>query len=503
VNKIYIVLPEKVGYINPNIYGHFTEHIGGVIYDGIWVGENSKIPNIKGFRKDLIELMKKINPPIIRWPGGCFAEAYDWRDGIGPREQRPKAVNWWYKDDGKLESNEVGTHEFIEFCRLTGADPYFAANITSTTPLEIRNWIEYCNFPESSTSLAKLRESNGSLHPFDIKYWGIGNENWGGGGYMTPEDYCCEYRKYAIVAGSVSKIEHNFIACGPNGNDLEWTRRFFEKWNEVYSPSRPNLQGYSAHYYCGTSGDALNFDENQWYELLHKAGYMEDLVVQQRALMDSYDPERKIGLIIDEWGCWHPDGSGPSKGKNLFEQQSTMRDALVAAITLNIFNSHCDKVVMANIAQLVNNLHSLFLAAEDKLITTPNYHVFDMYKGHQGGMALCTLVEAEKLPFKSGTEEKQTERLSCSASLKDKKLTVTLVNTHFTDETELELNLLGLGKAGETRQVTLKATDPHMYNSFEEPDKIKPVTAVGSFSGSRLSLSLPPASVTLLEIDFS
>lgn len=499
MNKIHIILPELIGKINPNIYGHFIEHLGGVIYDGVWVGEESPIPNINGFRKDLVDLLKKINVPVIRWPGGCFAESYNWRDGIGPKSKRPKTVGWWFNNEGRLETNEVGTHEFIEFCRLVGAEPYFAANATTTTPLEIRNWIEYCNFPEKSTSLSELRAANGSPKPFNIKLWGIGNENWGNGGNMTPEDYCAEYRKYSITAASADKNLY-CIACGPSNNDLQWTRRFFEKLRDVTYPEFTKINGYSAHYYCGTAGDALNFDENQWYELLHKACFMEEVVVQQRALLDSYDPKREIGLIVDEWGCWHPEGSGPSKGAYLLEQQSTMRDALVAAITLNIFNNHCDKIVMANVAQLINNLHSLFLAAGDNLITTPNYHVFDMFKGHQGGIAFRTLVETEKISFRQGLEEKQMDRISCSASLKDNKLTVTIVNSHYSDETDVELKLFRDGLFRISKQMILNASDPHMFNSFEGPDNVKPLIINTDSTGRDFKITLPAASVMLVEI---
>lgn len=502
MQRIYAIMPDKIGIINPSIYGHFTEHIGGVIYDGIWVGEDSHIPNIAGIRRDLVELLRRIKPPVIRWPGGCFSETYNWRDGIGPREERPKTVNWWYTWDGKIESNEFGTHEFVRFCRLVSAEPYFAVNIASIPALEIRNWIEYCNFPKGSTSLAELRAKNGDPEPFEIKYWGIGNENWGGGGNFTPEDYCTEFRRVGTIVKSLSKNLH-LIACGPNGNDTDWTRRFFEKWKDSTIHHFTPLYGYSVHYYCGTAGSALEFDQSQWYELLHKAAYIEDIITQQRGIIDAYDPERRIGLVVDEWGCWHPEGSGPSKGRNLFEQQSTVRDALVAAITLNIFNNHCDKVVMANVAQLVNNLHSLFLAAGEKLVVTPNYFVFDMYKGHQGGQAVRTLVEAEEIPFQFDDVEKRLFGLSCSASLKDRTLTLTIVNPHFTDAIEMELILWGAGEGKIIRQVVLHAADPHAHNSFDVPDEVRLVEDHPEIAGRRLNLTLPSASIVLLEVELS
>lgn len=503
--RICVVVPERIGVINRNIYGHFIEHIGGVIYDGIWVGEKSQVPNIRGFRKDLVEMLRKIKPPVIRWPGGCFAETYNWRDGIGPREERPITANFWYGWDGRLEKNEVGTHEFVDFCRLVGAEPYFAANVTTLTPLEIRNWVEYCNYPQGSTTLARLREKNGSPEPFNVVFWGIGNENWGNGGNMTPEDYCFEFRKYASIVKHLDKERINLIACGPVGNDLNWSRRFFNKLKDVTHPSLNDIiNGYSIHYYCGTAGNALEFSQDQWYELLDKAAYMERIICEQRALMDSYDPQRRIGIIVDEWGCWHPDGSGPSRGENLFEQQSTMRDALVAATTLNIFNNHCDKVIMANVAQLVNNLHSLFLASGDKLVATPNYHVFDMYKGHQGGEAIRVLVDAGTVKYLTAkNEEKQVERISCSASIKAKRLTLTLANCHYSEEAEVRIDFYGARFRELCTKVTLKAADPHMCNSFEQPDNIKPVVQEIELPGREPVIVLPPASIVALTMELS
>lgn len=490
MNTVHILYPEHIGTINPNIYGHFSEHIGGVFYDGIWVGEDSKVPNIHGFRKELVELFAKIKPPVLRWPGGCFAETYDWRDGIGPREKRPTTVNWWYNDDGRLESNQVGTHEFVEFCSLVGAKPYFAANATTTTPMEIRNWMEYCLFPEGSTTLAQLRGQNGSPAPFDIPYWGLGNENWGGGGNMTPEDYAAVYRKYAMVCDSVAR-SRAFVACGPNGNSLDWTRRFFQKLFDGLDghPNNCKIDGYAVHYYCGTAGTATQFTKEQWYELLTKAAYMEDIIVQQRGVMDSYDPQRRIGMVVDEWGCWHQGGSGPSKGYNLFEQQSTMRDAVVAGMTLNIFNNHCDKVMMANVAQLVNNLHSLFLAGGDQLVATPNYYVFAMMKDHQGAGGLRTVVEAEQAG--------NIAQVSASASVKDGKTLVTLVNTSYDQEAEVRLALQGGGFAGDGELVCLSAK-PDAYNTFEDPQAVRPVSSKVALNGSEAVVTLPAASVCCL-----
>lgn len=486
---IDVLFPEPIGTINPDLYGHFSEHIGGVIYGGIWVGEDSPVPNLGGFRAELVDYFRRIRPPVLRWPGGCFAETYDWRDGVGPVAARPVTANWWYNWDAKLESNRVGTHEFVRFCRLVGAKPYFAANGTSTTSLAIRDWIEYCNFPRGTTSLARQREENGDPEPFGVEYWGLGNENWGGGGNMTPETYCAAFRNYAMVASSVGR-GCKFIACGPSDRDISWTRRFLDAYFAPgHSGSAANLHGLSMHYYCGTAGEATVFSEEQWYELLAKAAKMEELVVRHRAAMDAYDPERKIGLVIDEWGCWHRDGSGPSRGGNLFEQQSTMRDALVAATTLCILNRHCDKVAMANVAQLVNNLHSLFLTQDASLVATPNYHVFDMMKGHQGAASVRTVVHSGRVG--------EVEEVTASCSVQGGESLLTLVNARYADPVEAVVNLYGGVVAGPVSRTVLTAR-PDACNTFDAPNVACPSEDTFAAAGVRLALTLPAASVTCL-----
>ena len=290
---VHVVVPEKIGTIAPEIYGHFSEHIGGVFYDGLWVGEDSKIPNINGFRKDIVEKLKKIKAPVLRWPGGCFAETYDWTDGIG--KNRPTRINWWTEKDKRYETNEVGTHEFIEFCELIGAKPYFAVNVTSITPMEARNWMDYCLSPRGSTTLAQLREENGHPEPFYIPYWGIGNENWGGGGHMTPEYYALEFRRFATVLANVPcATERSLIAGGANGSDYNWTRKLAEGTTAV---SRI-MDGMSFHYYCGKAGDAVNFNEDEWYELLVKAEKMDEIIRRHYAIVEGYKMEDKMKLVI-------------------------------------------------------------------------------------------------------------------------------------------------------------------------------------------------------------
>ncbi len=471
MKKLYLVFPEKLGTIAPEIYGHFTEHIGGVIYDGIWVGKDSAIPNIKGFRKFIIDKLKEINPPVIRWPGGCFAETYDWRDGIGVN--RPVRINWWYNRDHRMETNEVGTHEFMDFCNEVGTKPYFAANITSITPLEVRDWIDYCNSPKGSTTLAKERETNGHSEPFNINYWGIGNENWGGGGNMTPEVYAHEYRKYSTVAYN-SAPDLKLIACGPNAADYHWTRECMK----VLSDSEKNICGFSLHYYCGYAGDPVAFTKNEYYQQLKQASAMEEILVRHFDIIKGYFMDKQMKLVIDEWGCWHKDGSGPSKGYNLFEQQSSIRDGLVAALTLNIFNNHCDKIMMANIAQLVNNLHSLFLSSGEQCIVTPTYHIFNMYKEHQGATAIKTIVDKDIITF-TGKDNKEEllDNISVSASYKEGFVTITIANLSAEDSVILDLETVGAELLENAKITVLSHEDYHAHNTFESPDTVKTYTS--------------------------
>jgi len=479
MKELRIVFGKSKGTINPNIYGHFSEHIGGVFYDGLWVGEDSKVENVRGFRKKLVDSFKKINPPVLRWPGGCFAETYDWRDGIGPREKRPERVNWWYGWDGRTESNQVGTHEFVDFCRQTGAEPYFAANMTTVSPLHIRDWIEYCNLPAGLTTLTRERAANGAEEPFNVQYWGIGNENWGDGGRMTPEMCAQEFKRFTSIFRSLDRDyeKYKYIICGANGHDISWTRRLL---GECVNGDMHRIYGMSVHYYCGMAGDPLNFTEDEWYQMLRQADYMRRVVDDHRAAMDEFDPERKIGLIVDEWGCWHPDGSGPSKGYNLFEQQSTMRDAMVAAMTLNLFNNRCDVVAMANVAQLCNNLHCLFLAGGENFVETPTYFVYDLFKGHQGAKQLEVVNECGEWEEEG---KAKLEKVSASASqAADGSLTITMANLSCTEEAEVKLSGVGGAVAGQAEFKLLAEEDMHAYNSFENPTCVQPKTWTGEIA---------------------
>ena len=493
--KITINPNDVVGTINPNIYGHFAEHLGWCIYGGVWVGEDSPIPNTGGIRNDVVAALKKMKPGVIRWPGGCFADDYHWQDGVGPREQRPRRVNIHWGE--VVESNQFGTQEFIRFCRMVGAEPYIVGNVGSGTVRELREWVEYCNFDGDST-LVKQRADDGSPEPLDVTYWGVGNENWGCGGSFSPEDYCTEFRRFATFVRGFGKQLY-VIACGPSGNDVEWTVRFFRKLRHDYWNFR-NIHGFAAHYYCGTAGTATEYTVDQWYELIAKGLKMEPLVVQQRAALDAYDPERRIGLIIDEWGTWHP--VEPGTHPRFLFQQNSLRDALVAATSLDIFNRHADKVVMTNIAQTINVLQAMILTQDEKMLVTPTGYVYELYSPHQGGLSLRTVIESGAVTYMAGGKEQQVEAISGSASRKGKTLFLTLTNAHATDAVDVTVELLG-GASAQSGTARVLTGEIHAHNTFDAPETLTPQPFAISASGASFVVTLPPASVVAAEIALS
>ncbi len=503
VQRAVVLLQEPIGLIQPYLHGHFAEHLGELVYPGIYVGPESRIPNTDGLRNDVIEALRPLHVPVLRWPGGCFADGYHWRDGIGPRDQRPTRVNvhWGMAE----EANTFGSHEFMTFCRAIGAEPYFAGNLGSGGPAELRDWVEYCNFAGKST-LAAERSANGAKQPFNVRLWGIGNENWGCGGNMSPEEYASAFARYRSYVYDYPGTQVEAIACGPNGNNWQWTRRFFEHMQHHHTSCRlKQVQGFAAHYYCETAGTATAYSESQWLELLAKAYAMEGIVTGHRRLMDEYDPERKSKLIVDEWGTWHPVEQGKPQG-GLY-QQNTLRDACVAALTLDVFHNHADKVYMANIAQLINVLQALLLVEEDRCIQTPTYHVFELYQAHRGAQAVRFLTEAETV---SDGEVAAEECRACfidkqpfalqavhgSASIRDNMLCVTVVNTHPTQPVDLDLEL-HRGRLSTVEVVTLAADDIHAHNTFEHPDILKlsaPMTL--HVQGEHVRVALAAGSVT-------
>jgi alpha-N-arabinofuranosidase len=488
---VTVRLDEPFGTVKPSLYSQFAEHIGGVIYDGIWVGPDAKVPNVDGIRRALVEHVRRLGRVVVRWPGGCFADKYHWRDGVGPREKRPRRFGRWKE---VTEPNHFGTHEFMRFCQLCGVEPYFAANVGTGSPEEFQDWVEYCNAPAGSTTLADERVANGDREPLGVRTWGVGNESWGCGGKFTPEDYCAAYRRFTEWVPGYG-VPLYLIAAGPDGNNLDWTRRFFKKWTDF---TRAPLQGWAPHYYCGTTGHALQFSDDQWYEMLEKANRMERLITDQWAALGEFDPAHKVKLVVDEWGCWHPPGTEINP-RHLFEQMGCLRDALVAALTLDVFNRHADKVDMANIAQLVNNLHSLFLADGDRFVATPTFHVFEMYRPHHGGRAVRLDVQAPEVTFRAGGQERRLFRVAGAASVKEKELTLTLVHTHVKEPAEISVRLRG-GAADSVRRTVLTHEKLNAHNTFDEPNVVVPKTAEVEGHGADLRCVLPPASVTRLDV---
>ena len=508
---VEVLLDEPIGTIAPELQGHFTEHIGEVIYNGIWVGENSKIPNVGGIRKVLVDHMRQLRAPVIPWPGGCFADSYNWRDGVGPRSQRPVRTNFWNNTsellkvpDGpqKYDPNTFGTAEFIRFCQLCGAQPYLAANVRSQTPLDFDQWVEYCNSPAGSTTLAQTRASDGSRDPFDVTYWGVGNESWGCGGNFRPEEYATEFRRFTAWVPNYGK-KLRYIASGPGAEEADtqvsWTRGFFENLVGKSTHLIDRVFGLSLHYYCGGNGkdDSLKFDTHEWYALLKQSDFMDPLISQHWEVMGEYDRQRKARLVVDEWGAWHQSTSiGPAY---LFSCVPSLRDALVTAINLDIFNRHADKLAMCNLAQLVNNINTLFLAMEDKFVATTVFHVFDMYKAHQGGRSVRMVCDAPGISFGEGNS---LWGLAGSASLKGKTLVATVVNPHATEPKNVEISLRG-GAAKSALVTVLTAPDIHAHNDFDHPGDVVPKTETAALSGSRFQWTFAAASVTKLEIDLS
>jgi len=498
---IEVFADEPFATISPDLHGHFTEHIGGVVYDGIWVGEDSKIRNINGIRASLVEALRPLKPPVIRWPGGCFADSYNWRDGVGPRAQRPRRANFWINDpfmvkapDGlqKYEPNWFGTNEFVRFCHLAGAQPYLAADLRSLPPKDFYEWIDYCNAPVGLTSLADLRAAQGDREPFGVRFWGVGNESWGCGGDFTPDEYAVEFRRYTAWLPEFG-VKLALIGSGPNGGDIDWTRRFFSKLTEKGKHALHQVYGWALHYYCGTSGkgQAVDFTVDDWYSLLAKSTRMESLITDHWAAMGEIDTEHRVKLVVDEWGAWHNPGTEVHPAY-LFGQMPTMRDALISALTLDTFHRHADKVAMGNVAQLINNLHCLFLAREDQFVVTPNYHVFRMYAAHRGAQAVRAMFAAKQHGNLTG--------LAGSASIQGKTLVLTAVNTDAEQPLETEIILRG-ASARSAKVSTLAHSDIHAHNTFAHPNVVQVREEAIQASGAAFTYRFPPASVNKLVLE--
>lgn len=515
-SRVEILLGEPLGTISPNLYGHFTEHLGGVIYDGVWVGTKSKVPNLDGIRKELVEQMRKIKPPVVRYPGGCFADSYDWRDGIGPADQRPHRTNFWIEAESdkspvnhRFEPNEFGTNEFIHFCKLIGAEPYLAANVRSLPASEFYRWVEYCNSPAGSTTLAEARAKAGFGQPYNVRYWGVGNESWGCGGNFTPQEYAMEFRRYSAWLPHYG-IPLSLIASGPNSDDWSWTRGFFEEIVRKGASQLNSIYGLGLHHYAWNlgrgrtndwdkaKGDSIQFEPVDWYEILREGDRLEDLILGHWQIMSEFDHEHRVKLVVDEWGPWYRPGSEATPG-DIIEQTPTLRDAVFSGMTLDILNRHAAKLHMANCAQLINCLNSLYLAHEDRFVVTPVGHVFEMYAGHQGGESLRTIFSAPSAHYDRDGKPAIFWGLNGSASLHGRDLFLTVVNPHTTQSRESEITIRG-GSPISATATTLSNPDIHARNTFENREIVVPQKNESIVRNGTVIHTFPAASVTALSI---
>ncbi|HML20927.1 MAG TPA: alpha-N-arabinofuranosidase [Aggregatilinea sp.] len=489
MNRLTIYADGNGPTINRHIYGHFAEHLGRCFYDGIWVGEGPAIPNTRGIRDDIVAALRRLNIPNLRWPGGCFADDYHWRDGIGPRAGRSGRVNTHWGN--VVETNHFGTHEFMDLCDQLGCEPYICGNVGSGTVQEMRDWLEYMTFAGDST-LANERRQNGHDDPWPLTYWGVGNENWGCGGNMRAEFYADVYRRYATYCRHFDGGTLYRIAGGSYGTNYHWT-------DVLMREAASYMEGLSLHHYSiiewSNKGSATDFDESGWFTVLKKALCMDTVIGQHSAIMDRYDPERRVGLIVDEWGTWHD--AEPGTDPAFLYQQNTLRDALVAALTLHIFHNHCERVHMANIAQTVNVLQAMVLTQGQQMILTPTYHVFEMFKGHQDATRLPILLDTADYVVGDAA----IPQISASASRNAAgEMLVTLCNTSPNRAAELICNLYGTDAVTVAGRA-LTAESMNTRNTFESPEAIQPKPFEQfSMGDGRLTIELPAMSVVALTL---
>jgi alpha-L-arabinofuranosidase len=473
--------------ISRHIYGHFAEHLGRCIYGGFYVGDTSRIPNQAGIRSDVVNALIKLKIPNLRWPGGCFADTYHWKDGVGPKKNRPSIVNTWW--GGVTEDNSFGTHDFLNLCELLKTEPYLSGNVGSGTVQEFSEWLQYVNF-EGVSPMSKWRIENGRAKPWRVKYWGVGNEAWGCGGNMRPEYYANIYRQYATFMNGPGLFR---IASGASSSDYNWT--------EVLMRDVPHymLEGVALHHYSvidwGNKGPATGFSEKEYFTIMQRAYMMEELVTRHSSIMDKYDPSRKVALVVDEWGGWYNVEPGTNPG--FLYQQNTMRDAMLAGMTLNIFNNHCERVRMANLAQIINVLQAVILTEGNKMLLTPTYHVMEMYNVHQDALMLPLNIKSSD--YVSGKDK--LPALSASASRDKSGLThISLVNIDAQKPQTLTIDLRGMKCSSVTGRI-LSSQTLQDHNNFENPEKVKPVSFKNAtLKSNMLTVTLPAFSVVVLEL---
>ncbi len=483
---------DQAGSVIPKeIYGQFAEHLGSCIYGGLWVGEKSDIPNTSGYRTDVLNALKALKVPVLRWPGGCFADEYHWMDGIGPKENRPKMVNnnW----GGTIEDNSFGTNEFLNLCELLGTEPYISGNVGSGSVEEMAKWVEYIT-SEGDSPMARLRRQNGRDHAWRVKYWGVGNESWGCGGSMRPEYYSDVYRRYATYCRNYDGNRLFKVASGASDYDYNWTKVLMENVGN-------RMDGLSLHYYTvlnwNSKGSATQFNEEEYYKTLGKCCGIEDVIKRHIAIMDFYDPNKRVALMLDEWGTWWDVEPGTNPG-HLF-QQNSLRDAFVASLTFDIFHKYTERLKMANIAQVVNVLQSMILTSGKQMTLTPTYHVFRMYNVHQDATYLPLDIQTVRkevpgsdwtLPMLSGTASRDLQG----------KVHISLTNVDLQNAQEVSITLQGINAKQVSGEILTSANIAD-HNTFDKPDKVKPIVFSGAtINGNTLKVKLPAKSIVTLEL---
>ncbi len=498
----YLINPnQKISHISKDIYGHFSEHLGRCIYEGLFVGKDSDIPNVNGMRTDVVEALREMGIPVLRWPGGCFADEYHWKDGVGPLENRKKILNTHW---GRVvEDNSFGTHEFFELCRQLGCDAYVNGNVGSGTVQEMNEWVEYMTF-DGTSPMAELRRQNGREKPWIVRYFGVGNENWGCGGNMDPEYYGCLFKRYETYIRNYDWDNRIYrIACGPNEEDYHWTDKVMEK-------VKHRANGLSLHYYTDiwdsetrSKKSASEFTPQQYEQTLAQAYRIDDIVTRHIEVMNRHDREKRVDLIVDEWGTWYEVEPGTNPG--FLYQQNTMRDAMVAALTLNIFNKHSDRIRMANIAQTVNVLQAVVLTDGERMLLTPTYHVFRMFKEHQNNTLLGSYITTpvQDVPCAKSPSDRKSRplpQLIESASIDENgTIWATVVNTSYEKPAQIKCQIADTAIQSVKAQILTGEITQH--NTFDAPQSVKTTDFAGyTVTADGFTAELPPCSVVRFEI---
>ncbi|WP_372775554.1 alpha-N-arabinofuranosidase [Mangrovibacterium sp.] len=479
--------------IDKHIYGHFSEHLGTCIYGGYWVGEDSEVPNTNGIRNDVVDALKEMGIPNLRWPGGCFADEYHWKDGIGPRTERPTMINTHW--GGVTEDNSFGTHEFLELCKQLECEPVICGNLGSGTVQEMSQWVEYLN-SDNISPMTNLRKANGQDESWGVKYWGVGNESWGCGGNFTAQAYADEMRRYSTFLKNYGDNKLYKVACGPSDYNYEWMETLMKNGN----PGR-SFQGISLHYYtiCHNwtkKGSATEFDESEYFTTMKKTMAMEELLQKHITIMDKYDPENQVGLIVDEWGNWFDVEPGTNPG--FLYQQNTLRDAMVASVNLDLFNKYCRRVKMANIAQTVNVLQAMILTKEDEMVKTPSFYVFKMYKVHHDATLLPASIKCDNYTF----ENESVPTLSATASKDESgKVHITISNLDPENAKEVNCELRGMDVSEFTTGSIITGDKINSYNDFGKKEEVtESAFDAVKMKGNTLTVNMPAKSVVMVEL---